>query len=96
MKEMTLIRALEMHDKAINGLRTEFKAMQRVLDKTYVQSLTHVMMWDCLLMLLHQNKLISRDGFDNALKELSDKTLVAMEAEQAKRSAEPPAVPVAG
>jgi hypothetical protein len=86
MREDTLIRALEMHDKAINGLRSEFRAMQKVLDKTYMQSLTHVMMWDVLFELLQGKEIFTREQFDAALKELSDKTKAAMEAEQKKEA----------
>ncbi len=88
MREDTLIRALEMHDRAINGLRAEFKAMQKVLDKTYVQNMTHVMMWDVLFELLQGKGVFTREQFDAALKELSDKTKAAMEAEQKKKAEE--------
>ncbi len=86
MREITLIKALEMHDRAINGLNAEFKAMQKVLDKTYVQSLTHVMMWDVLFDLLQAKGIFTRDQFDAALKELLDKTKAAMEVEQKKKA----------
>ena len=61
MREQTLINAMSMHDRAINSLRAEFKAMQKVLDKTYVQSLTHVMMWDVLFGILEAKGLFTRE-----------------------------------
>jgi hypothetical protein len=85
MREQTLIKAMEMHDSHINALNAEFKAMQKVLDKTYVQSLTHVMMWDCLMTLLDKYGMITRDQFETALTELSKKTQAAMEEEQKKK-----------
>lgn len=94
MKEQTIIRAFEMHDRAINAMRAEFKAMRKVLDKTYVQSLTHVMMWDVLFGLLEAKGLFTREQFDAALKELSDKTKAAMEADQKQKAEE--AEPAAG
>lgn len=82
-------------DNAINtlrqefrGLQNEFKAMQKVLDKAYVQSLTHVMMWDCLMTLLENKGVVTKIQFDEALKELSEKTCAAMEADQKKAAEE--------
>ena len=88
MREIKLIQALEMHDRAINNLRAEFRTMQKVLDKTYVQSLTHVMMWDVLFGILESKGIFTKLQFDEALKELSDKAKAAMEAEQKKRAEE--------
>lgn len=86
MREQVLINAMAMHDKAINSLRAEFRAMQKVLDKTYVQSLTHVMMWDVLFQILEGKGVFTREQFDAALKELSDKTRAAMEADQKNKA----------
>lgn len=104
MREATQIRAFEMHDRAINGLRLEFQAMRKVVDKTYVQNLTHVMMWDVLFGLLESKGIFTKSQFDAALQELHEKTKVAMEEEQKKKAEEPkpsvtvlsqePAIPV--
>ena len=71
---------------AINHLDAEFKVMQKVLDRTYVQCLTHVMMWDVLFSLLQEKGIFTKDQFDAALKELSEKTKAAMEADQKKQA----------
>ncbi len=86
MRDQTLIKALEMHDRGINGLCSEFQAMQKVLDKTYVQSLTHVMMWDVLFTLLQEKGIFTKDQFDAALKELSEKTKAARATDQKKKA----------
>jgi hypothetical protein len=64
-----------------------FAKLEKVVDKAYLNSLTHVMMWDVLLGLLDKKGIISKAEFDATLKELSDKTKAAMEADQ-KRQAE--------
>ena len=86
MREQVLINAMAMHDRAINSLRAEFRAMQKVLDKTYVQSLTHVMMWDVLMGLLEEKGVITKMQFDAALKDLSDKTKAAMAEDEKKKA----------
>lgn len=63
-----------------------FAKLERIVDKTYMQSLTHVMMWDVLMGLLAERGIITKEQFDAALKALSDKTKAAMEADQKKRA----------
>ena len=82
MNDAKLIPILGNHTNTINRLAAEFNAMRKVVDKTYMQSLTHVMMWDVLMGLLEQKGLITKIQFDEALKELSEKTRLAMEEAQ--------------
>lgn len=101
MRETTLIKALDMHDSHINALRAEFRAMQKALDKSYAISLTHVMMWDCLMELLEGKNVFTKTQFDEALHALGERTKAAMEAEAAKKAqaqvtvvSDEPAIPV--
>lgn len=63
-----------------------FAKIEKVVDRAYLNSLTHVMMWDVLIGLLEAKGIITKLQFDEALKELSDKTKAAMEADQKKKA----------
>lgn len=63
-----------------------FAKLEKVIDKAYLNSLTHVMMWDTLLGLLDKKGIVTKLEFDLALKELSDKTKAAMEVDQKKQA----------
>lgn len=63
-----------------------FAKIEKVVDKAYLNSLTHVMMWDVLIGLLEAKGIITKLQFDEALKELSDKTMAAMEADQERKA----------
>ena len=78
--------AFKEHDRAINSMHHRFKEVERGADKVYLQNLTHVMMWDVLMGLLEKRGIITKNQFDEALKELSDKTQAAMAEEQKKRA----------
>lgn len=64
-----------------------FAKLEKIVDKAYLNSLTHVMMWDVLLGLLDQKGIVTKIEFDTALKDLSDKTKASMEADQKKKAA---------
>lgn len=82
MNDAKLINAFENHSRAINRLSVELTASRKIVDRTWMQSLTHVMMWDVLMGLLEQRGIVTKIQFNEALKELSEKTKAAMEAEQ--------------
>ena len=63
-----------------------FSKLEKSIDKIYVRSLTHIMMWDVLLGLLDKQGIITKMQFDEAMKELSERTQAAMEAEQKKKA----------
>ncbi len=78
-----------------------FSKLEKMIDRIYLRSLTHEMMWDVLMGLLEERKIITRTQFDEALKELSQKTKAAMDAEAKKKAegkitvlSETPAIPV--
>jgi len=86
MRDAQIIRGFQEHDNVINQMHRRMKEVERGADKVYLQNLTHVMMWDVLMGLLEQRGIITKIQFDEALKELSDKTKAAMEAEQQKKA----------
>lgn len=88
MLDQKIILGFQHHDQAINKLRAELRATQKTVDRAYSYSLTHVMMWDCLMELLNRKGVVTKIEFDEALKALSDKTKAAMEADQKKQTEE--------
>lgn len=87
MRDAQIIRGFTEHDNVINQLHRRLKEFEKGTDKIYMQSLTHVMMWDVLMDLLEKRGIVTKIQFDEALKELSEKTKAAMEADE-KRKAE--------
>ncbi len=85
MRDSQIIRGFAEHDGVINQLHRRLKEMEKGTDRIYVRSLTHEMMWDVLMSLLESKGMITKAQFDTALRELSDKTKAAMEAEQKKK-----------
>jgi hypothetical protein len=87
-------RAFRNYDQAFNGIQGQQMNMMKTLnvlaknnDRMYYRSLTHEMMWDVLIGLLSEKGMITKEQFDKALNELSERTKAAMEAE-AKKAAE--------
>lgn len=74
-----------MTDKAINATRADFQSLQKGVDRIYLRSLTHEMMWDVLMGLLIEKGLFTKEQFDQALKDLGEKTKAAMEAAEKKK-----------
>ncbi len=88
MRDFQIIRGFQEHDNVINQLHRRLKEVEKGGDRIYLRSLTHEMMWDCLMSILTGKGLFTKEQFDAALKELADKTQAAMN-EEAKKNAEP-------
>lgn len=86
MREQQIILAFAQHDKALNDLNAKLHAVQKGADRAYHFALTHVMMWDALMTLLNQKGMVTKIEFEETLKELSEKTRLAMEAEEKKKA----------
>ena len=91
MREEVLIRALASHDQAINKLSQAAHAVDKNIDRMYVCSLTHEMMWDVLMTLLTDKHLFTREQFDTALKERYQRAKEAKEAAEKAKAEEIPA-----
>jgi|HubBroStandDraft_3_1064219.scaffolds.fasta_scaffold230893_3 hypothetical protein len=62
--------------------------IEKEADRIYLENLTWHMMWDCLMNLLSQKGVLTKDEFDAGLAALQEATKVAMEAEAKKRAEE--------
>ena len=91
MREKVLIRALALHDQAINKLGQAAHAVDKNIDRMYVHSLTHEMMWDVLMTLLTDKHIFTRQQFDDALKDAYQRAKKAQEAAEKAKAEEIPA-----
>ncbi len=86
MRDDSVIRGFREHDRVINILHRRLGVIEHSTDSNSQQTLSTIMMVDVLISLLIEKGMITKDQFDTALKELSERTRKAYEEEQKKKA----------